>query len=102
LAAKDHKTSLVDADDLHNCDQHINIIFRQYHFHGTCDQKAMLLDKKVTLEMFWEPVNAQDHMDAIPQHEVRLFLDETLNPHLLKKHFSKKISKDSFSSSQNP
>ena len=87
MAAKDHKTSLLDADDLHNCDQHINIIFRQYHFHGTCDQKAMLLDKKVTLEMFWEPVNAQDHMDAIPQ----LFIDETLNPHLLKSIFQRKF-----------
>jgi hypothetical protein len=41
-------------------------------------------------------------MDAIPQHEVGLFPDETLNPHLLKKAFFKKISKDSFSSSQNP
>jgi len=39
---------------------------------------------------------------CLPQHEVGLFLDETLNPQLLKKHFPKKISKDSFSSSQNP
>ena len=28
-------------------------------------------------------------MDAIPQHEVGLFPDETLNPHLLKKAFFK-------------
>ena len=64
--AQDHKTSLLDTTDLHNCDQHINIISM------ACDQEALLLDKKVTLEIFRERVTTQklsstSYMDVTPR-----------------------------------